>query len=45
MIQEMIEMDDYINKNNEIVARIIEMSNMINKYDSIAYHEKAFRRE
>lgn len=45
MIQEMIEIDDYINKNNEMVARIIEMSNMINKYDLIAYHEKKLLEE
>lgn len=34
----MIEEFDYINKRNEQVAEIIEMSNLINKYDLIGYH-------
>ncbi|QVK17397.1 LTA synthase family protein [Mycoplasmatota bacterium] len=39
MIDQMIDNNDYINLQSEKVNRIIDMSNMINKYDLIAYYE------
>lgn len=45
MIEAMIYEEDYINKNNERVSKIIEMSNMINKYNLIEYHEKKLKEE
>lgn len=40
MIMEMIKNDDYINVQRKKVEEIILISNMVNKYDLIAYHEK-----
>ncbi|NLG82993.1 MAG: LTA synthase family protein [Bacilli bacterium] len=42
-IQTMILENNYINMRNDQVAQIIEMSNLINKYDLIGYHQEKLR--
>lgn len=42
-IQTMILEKNYINMRNDQVAQIIEMSNLINKYDLIGYHQEKLR--
>lgn len=45
MIEEMDEEEDYIKQQSDKANRIIDMSNMINKYDLIAYFEAKSKEE
>lgn len=45
LIEKMILEDDYINKQMDTVIELINVSNMINKYDLIYFHEQKLKKE